>query len=138
MRTLIAFLTCSTLLMAHVEQAVLEAFEKKCMICHDSFKQNEMAPPVIAIQQMYKRTYKENPEVAKHHMTDFIMKPTHDKALMKPAIKLYGLMPDQGIGLKEAQGFAEAILETVMDIPEWFEEHYKSHKFGMEHEEKPH
>lgn len=121
---------------AHVDEQVLLDFEKRCMICHDSYKQNDFAPPVIAVQQIYHRKYKMDLVVAKNAMMSFLEKPTHEKALMKPAIKLYGLMPQQQLTPEERLNFSEVILETPFEIPDWFEGHFQSHKLNLDHEDK--
>ena len=44
-------------LSAHFDEQDLKNFEKKCMVCHDTYVQNDMAPPIIAINQRYKKYY---------------------------------------------------------------------------------
>lgn len=119
----------------HVDQEALFNFEKKCMICHDTYKKNDLAPPVVAINQIYIKKTKGDLLRAKKMIVSFLDNPSNKKALMKPAIKIFGLMPKQNITKKEIEDFADVILETDFEIPDWFDDHFKSHKLNLDHDD---
>ncbi len=119
---------CSvTLLNAHVDEKVLYAFEKACMVCHDTYEKNKMAPPLIAINQVYLRLADGNMTVAMERMKTFLATPSKERTLMKPAVKLYGVMPKLDLTEEETRDFSQVLIETEFEIPEWFDEHYKTH-----------
>ena len=120
--TLFTFLSLN----AHFDDTDLSMFEKKCMICHDTYKKNDIAPPIIAINQRYKKFYG-NIDLSINKIKDFLILPTHKKAIMQPAIKLYNLMPKQKLNKKELEAYPEIIMLLDYQVPQWFDEHYKSH-----------
>ena len=116
-----------TTLNAHVDEKVLYAFEKACMSCHDTYEKNKMAPPLIAVNQVYLRLADGNMTVAMERMKTFLAIPTKERTLMKPAVKLYGVMPKLDLTEEETRDFAQVLIETEFEIPEWFDDHYKTH-----------
>ncbi|MEA2029374.1 MAG: hypothetical protein U9N49_10420 [Campylobacterota bacterium] len=135
MAKIFIILLSSLSLYAHINEAVLYDFEARCMICHDTYKQNDKAPPLIAINQVYLKLHDHNHTIARAKIKVFLTQPTHEKALMKPAIELYGLMPKISLDDNQTSDFAEVLIETEFEIPEWFEKHYKLHKLKKPHEE---
>lgn len=107
---------------------LVSAFERKCQSCHAGYIKNTLAPPILAVQQVYLRLSQHDIEKASKRMIYFLKNPKHEYALMKPAIKLYNLMPDLNLSDKEASDFTKVILETKFSLPKWFNKHYKSHK----------
>ena len=130
---LLSFYLCSSLF-AHVDQEVLRNFENRCMVCHDTYSKNDIAPPIIAINQIYAKSTQNNLPLSKKMIKSFLFNPTKEKALMEPAIKLYNLMPKQDLTTKQIDDFAEVILETNYEIPDWFDNHFKSHSLNIEHQ----
>ncbi|MAD42054.1 MAG: hypothetical protein CL623_06645 [Arcobacter sp.] len=126
MKHLLLILSFLLPLSAHFDDEDLYNFEKRCMVCHDTYVQNEMAPPIIAINQRYKKYYGDM-DLSISKIKDFLISPSHEKAIMQPAIKLYSLMPKQELNKKELEAFPEIIMLLDYDVPEWFDEHYKSH-----------
>lgn len=114
-------------LKAHIDEAVLYSFEKKCMICHDTYKKNKIAPPLVAVNQVYLRLYDDNMTIAIDNMKIFLENPTEDKILLKPAFKLFGLMQKLDLNATEIHNFSQVLIETEFEIPDWFNSHYKSH-----------
>lgn len=104
------------------------------MSCHNTYSKNETAPPIIAINQIYTKYSNNNLELSKKMIKSFLSNPSKEKALMKPAIKLYNLMPKQDLTTEQIDDFAEVILETNYEIPDWFDSHFKSHKLNIEHQ----
>lgn len=129
MKSILFLLTLwgATMLHAHVDEKVLYAFEKACMSCHDTYEKNKIAPPLIAINQVYLRLTDGNMTVAMERMKTFLATPSKEATLMKPAVKLYGVMPKLDLTEEETRDFAQVLIETEFEIPEWFDEHYKTH-----------
>ena len=129
MKSILFFLTLwgATTLNAHVDEKVLYAFEKACMSCHDTYEKNKMAPPLIAVNQVYLRLADGNMTVAMERMKTFLADPKEERILMKPAFKLFGVMPKIELTQEEIRDFSQVLVETEFEIPEWFDEHYKTH-----------
>ncbi len=130
MKTILLLITllCATILQAHVDEKVLYAFEKVCMSCHDTYEKNKKAPPLIAVNQVYLRLADGNMTVAMERMKTFLAAPSKERTLMKPAVKLYGVMPKLELTEEELRDFSQVLVETEFEIPEWFDEHYKTHE----------
>lgn len=123
----IATLWSATILNAHVDEKVLNAFEKACMSCHDTYEKNEKAPPLVAVNQVYMRLADGNMTVAMERIKMFLTTPSKERTLMKPAVKLFGVMPKMELTKEEIRDYAQVIVETEFKIPEWFDDHYKTH-----------
>ncbi|MCH9739979.1 MAG: hypothetical protein K0U38_03940 [Epsilonproteobacteria bacterium] len=119
-----------TILQAHIDDKVLYAFEAKCMSCHDTYKKNDKAPPLVAVNQVYLRLADGNFSKAMERMKTFLTKPTKEKTLMKPAVKLFGVMPNLELNSTEVEDFSQVLVETEFEIPDWFDGHYKSHELN--------
>ncbi len=117
-----------TSLYAHIDEKVLYAFEKACMSCHDTYEKNKIAPPLIAVNQVYLRLADGNMTVAMERMKTFLAAPSKEATLMKPAVKLFGVMPKIELTQEELRDFSQVLVETEFEIPEWFDEHYKTHE----------
>ena len=117
-----------TSLYAHIDEKVLYAFEKACMSCHDTYEKNKTAPPLIAVNQVYLRLADGNMTVAMKRIETFLAAPTKEYTLMKPAVKLFGVMPKLELTEEEMRDYAQVLVETEFEIPEWFDEHYKTHE----------
>lgn len=118
----------SPTLHAHVDGKVLYAFEKACMFCHDTYKKNKKAPPLVAINQVYLRLADGDTNVAMERIKTFLTAPGKERTLMKPAVKLFGVMPKIELTEEEMRDYAQVLVETEFEIPEWFDEHYKTHE----------
>ncbi|WP_156981718.1 MULTISPECIES: hypothetical protein [Arcobacteraceae] len=132
MKYLILTLTFLLSLHAHFDEEDLYNFEKKCSICHDTYVQNDMAPPIVAINQRYKKFYGKDLDLSVSKIRDFLIQPSYEKAIMHPAIKLYDLMPKQKLSQKEIEAFSEIIMLLDFEVPEWFDKHYESHNLNDE------
>jgi len=117
-----------TSLHAHVDEKVLYAFEKACMSCHDTYEKNKIAPPLIAVNQVYLRLTDGNMTVAMERVKTFLAAPSKEATLMKPSVKLYGVMSKLELTEEEIRNFSQVLVETEFEIPEWFDDHYKTHE----------
>ena len=132
---LLVYLLGVSTLYAHVDEKVLYAFEKVCMSCHDTYEKNKTAPPLIAINQVYLRLADGNMTVAMERMKTFLADPAKERTLMKPAVELYGMMPKLELTEEEMRDYAQVLVETEFEIPEWFDEHYKTHELKKAQED---
>jgi len=57
-------------------------------------------------------------------MKIFLATPDENRTLMKPAVKFFGVMPKLDLNSTEIEDFAQVLIETEFEIPDWFEEHY--------------
>ena len=128
----IVVLFAYTALGAHVDEKVLYAFEKKCMSCLDTYEKNRHAPPLVAINQVYLRLLDGNMSIAMERIKSFLNTPGREQALMQPAVKLFGVMPKLDLTKEEMGDYAQVLVETEFETPEWFDEHYKTHNLKRE------
>jgi hypothetical protein len=110
-----------------LDQNVVHAFEKKCQSCHYGYVRNDLAPPIVAVQQVYLRLGEGDIEKAKKRMIAFLKDPKLEKTMMKPAVKLYNVMPNLGFTDKEIEEFTNVILSSKFTMPDWFDKHYQGH-----------
>jgi len=87
-RVILGFLLFAITANAHVDEAVLIDFEKKCMPCHKAYEKNDLAPPIVAVQQVHMRLADGNMTMAMRSIMSFLKTPNTKTALMKPAIEL--------------------------------------------------
>ncbi len=125
---LLVALLSATMLHSHIDEKVLYAFEKACMSRHNTYEKNKKAPPLIAVNQVYLRLFDGNMTLAMDRVEGFLALPDKKSALMKPAIELFGVMPKLELTQEEMRDYAQVLVETEFEMPEWFEEHYKTHK----------
>jgi hypothetical protein len=97
------------------------------MKCHKTYKRNKKAPPLVAINQVYLRLYDNNWTIAQKQIKSFLKNPREDIAIMKPALKKFGLMPKLDFDVNDRDNFAKVLIETEFKIPDWFNAHYKKH-----------
>lgn len=110
-----------------LSRQAIQAFQQKCQACHNGLHRNELAPPIVSVQQVYLNLSNGSKGKAKQRMSSFLKTPSADKALMKPAVKLFGVMPNLELNDKEIKDFTTLILDSKFVVPEWFGEHFKSH-----------
>ena len=97
------------------------------MVCHNTYKRNKKAPPLVAINQVYLRVYDNNWSIAQEQIKEFLENPTKSNLIMKPAFKKFGLMPQLTFDINDTKDFAQVLIETEFEIPDWFNAHYKEH-----------
>ena len=129
-KTIIAITILTAFTQAHIDERVLYEFADKCMICHETYKENKMAPPLVAVNQVYLRLHDNNMSKAMEKMKTFLATPDENRTLMKPAVKLFWVMPKLDLNSTEIEDFSQVLIETEFDIPDCFEEHYKSHELN--------
>lgn len=106
-----------------------EAYKKMktlCFSCHSPTAEMEMrmAPPMVAVKMHYTEKY-DNQEDFINAIWDFMQKPEEDKALMKGAVKKFGLMPYMPYKEKDIKAIANYMYNNELEKPDWFDEHLK-------------
>ena len=114
-----------------------EVYESACMVCHVSKGKPTIAPPIFAVKN---HVIKEHPEREDfiQRIVDWVKKPDADNALMRGAIKKFGLMPPMPqIDDKELQAVAEFLYDTDLELPDWYrkqgrsqQKYRKNHRTG--------
>ncbi|MEQ8908904.1 MAG: DUF3365 domain-containing protein [Vicingaceae bacterium] len=131
------------ILQACVSEAKAEALalmQNKCYSCHHptSAEDSRLAPPLFAVKKHYTKKY-ETKEVFVAAMKSFLNQPTEEKALMKGAIKKFGLMAAMQFPEAEIEVIANYMYENELPKPEWFDEHHKQkHGKGKKHGKEKH
>lgn len=106
-----------------------EAYKKMktlCFSCHSPTAEMDMrmAPPMVAVKMHYTEKY-DNQEDFINAIWDFMQKPEEDKALMKGAVKRFGLMPYMPYKEKDIKAIANYMYNNELEKPDWFDEHLK-------------
>jgi cytochrome c2 len=99
-------------------QAGQEKFNAYCYSCHNpqSKPESRLAPPPIAMQERYKKAHADE-ESFTHAITDFVLHPSMDKALMKEAVEKFGLMPVMSYPKEELDQIAYYIYHGNFSAP---------------------
>ena len=87
-----------------------------CQSCHDASLKPPKAPPMFAVQRMYKRQHGSQQEFV-DAVVKFANQPSEDGALMKMPIKKLGLMPALPLGDDKLSGIATYIYEASFEPP---------------------
>jgi len=79
-------------------------FEKKCSTCHVYYRPDDIntlvAPPIKGVVRHLRSDFKSQQEIISH-VQEFVLNPTHEKAIC-PSVQRFGLMPSQnGVVTKE-------------------------------------
>lgn len=109
-----------------------ELYKTACMACHVVEGKPTIAPPIFAVKNHVLDVYPERDEFIER-IKSWVKAPSKDEALMRGAIRKFGLMPAMAhISDEDLQAIAEYIYDTDMELPEWYEKHYEE-----EHGKKP-
>lgn len=112
---------------------VMSALVMTCYVCHNprvKSHDNVIAPPLVAVKYMYKIRYKEK-ETFVNKMTDFIMYPTNQKAIMQGPVMKFGVMPDMPMEEEQVRQIVSYLFDNEIEEPAWFAEYFKK-RHGME------
>ncbi|TYB80371.1 DUF3365 domain-containing protein [Bizionia gelidisalsuginis] len=105
--------------------------ETNCYVCHSpsASQKDRVGPPMIAIKRHYL-----SPETTKEDFTKalqaWIKNPNEKEAKMFGAVKRFGVMPKQVFPEETIKQIAEYMYDFDIDVPEWFQEHFKGEKKG--------
>ena len=97
-----------------------------CLTCHSAkaTMQDRMAPPLEAVKRHYLQVYPEIEDFTKA-LTAFATNPTEDKALLRGAVRRFGVMPQQGFSEEDILAVATYIYQFELEKPEWFDDHFQ-------------
>lgn len=114
-----------------------EVYESLCMVCHVSKGKPTIAPPIFAVKNHVIEAHPEREDFVQR-IVDWVKKPDADNALMRGAIKKFGLMPPMPqIDDEELLAVAEFLYDTDVELPDWYKKHYKE-EHGKEPETHKH
>lgn len=119
-----------TALVEPVNNEGKKLMETHCYLCHSpNAAENEgrIAPPMVAIKARYIDKGGFNKDAFVKYVTDFVKKPTIEKALMRGAVSKHGLMPKQDFPKGSVKKIAEFMYDYQIAEPEWFKAHWQSH-----------
>ncbi len=108
-----------------------ELFDTLCAICHVKQGQPTIAPPVFGMVNHVRRAYP-NREAFVQRIVSWVNEPNEEDALMRGAIRKFGLMPKLGYSETDVRLIAEYLYDGKTEFPEWYIKHYEE-----EHGEKP-
>ena len=80
--------------------------ETVCLSCH-----GKSAPPMFAVKKRYQKKFSTRDEFIKR-MVSWVPSPSVDKALLKHAVKMHGLMPPQQLDTAQLKNVAAYIYDT--------------------------
>ncbi len=110
-----------------VEPEGLQLIKKNCYACHNPNTNSHddiIAPPLIAVKNHYSRAYSSKDEFVRE-MTNWIVHPEEEMALMMGAVNRFNVMPSLGISKEDAKKMATYIFENELEKPKWFAAHEK-------------
>lgn len=108
-----------------------ELFDKLCAICHVKEGKPVNAPPVFGMVNHVRRAYPNREEFVQR-IVNWVNEPKEEDALMRGAIRKFGLMPKLGYSENDVRLIAEYLYDGKTEFPEWYIKHYEE-----EHGEKP-
>ena len=108
--------------------------KNNCYACHSVIAKSHdeiIAPPMVAIKRRFMKSYPSKVAFIEA-MTNWVLNPTEENALMRGAVKQFNVMPKQPFNKDDIHKIAEYIYENDLEKPTWFEEHLnEEHPNGM-------
>ncbi len=106
-----------------------EAYKKMktlCYSCHSPTAEMDMrmAPPMVAVKMHYTKKYDNQADFAEA-IWKFMQAPDENKALMKGAVRKFGVMPYLPYKEEDIRAIAAYMYNNELEKPEWFDQHYK-------------
>lgn len=80
--------------------------ETVCLSCH-----GKSAPPMFAVKKRYQKKFPNRDEFISQ-VVSWVPSPSADKALLKHAVKMHGLMPAQQLDIAQLKSVAAYIYDT--------------------------
>jgi hypothetical protein len=108
-------------------RAGFNALEGMCFACHspEPKPDQRIAPPISAIKKHYIERYADFQDFSSA-FTGFVAHPTAERAILRGAIKRFGLMPQLSIDDASVADIAYYLYYTALEDPAWFAEHYEA------------
>lgn len=106
-----------------------------CYACHSVTAKSHdelIAPPMVAVKRRYLVSYKTKEEFVEA-MTNWVLNPEEEHALMRGAVNQFKVMPKQPFDKDAIIKIANYIFDNELEKPTWFDAHFeKEHPNGME------
>lgn len=111
---------------AVVNEEGFKTMKNLCYSCHgpDAEMEMRMAPPMIAVKMHYRKAYPKEDDFV-NAIWGMVDNPDSNKALMKGAVRKFGLMPYLPHPEEDVKAIASYIYHNDLKKPEWFAEHMK-------------
>ena len=106
-------------------------FNTYCVACHVTTGTATIAPPVFAVVQRVKKDYSGQEEFV-DRVVDWVANPSVEEALMKGAVKKFGVMPTLGYAEADVRLIAEYLYAGDLTVPAEFAE---KHGDGQGHDD---
>jgi hypothetical protein len=122
------------------EDSALEGkklMETHCYLCHSpTAPENEgrIAPPMIAVKSRYLMDFEKREDFIAA-IASFSSHPKPEQALMKGAVKKFGIMPQQAFPNGAVEKIAAFMFDYQIEAPEWFKTHWETNH-GVENWEQ--
>lgn len=117
-----------------IEIKGLNLLKTYCYACHSVTTKSHdeiIAPPMAAVKRRYLRSFATEEEFVKG-ITNWVKNPTEENALMRGAVEQFKTMPYQAFPDEDIITIAKYIFANELEIPVWFEAHFKEqHPKGM-------
>ncbi|MFS4415208.1 DUF3365 domain-containing protein [Maribacter sp. 2307ULW6-5] len=99
--------------------------ENQCYVCHSptATEAERIGPPMAAIKARYVMEYPEKSDFVAA-LWRFVEKPSEEKALMKGAVRRFGLMPYQHYEQTKIKNVAAFLYDYEVEEPSWFAAHW--------------
>lgn len=97
-----------------------------CAVCHNDkiAEDARVAPPLVAIKARY-LTDAMNEKEFVDKVWNFLQKPSDEKAIMRGAVKRFGVMPYSSYNEEDIKTIARYMYQYKIEEPDWFQAHYK-------------
>lgn len=118
----------STIHLNTVSSEGLKLMRQYCYACHSvtSISHNEIiAPPMQAVKHRYLRVFPEKDEFI-DALTQWVINPTSETALMKGAVSKFNVMPKLEIDKDDIFIIANYMYDNSLEKPSWFQNHFNS------------
>ncbi|SDW93061.1 Cytochrome c [Lutibacter oricola] len=106
----------------------LELIKQKCYACHSVTSKSHdeiIAPPLVAVKRRYLRQYNSKEEFVKA-VSNWIVNPTEEKAIMYGAVNQFKVMPKLPNSLEDAEAIATYMYNNNLEKPSWFQNHFNN------------
>ena len=108
--------------------------KNNCYACHSITAVSHdaiIAPPLMAVKRRYKASYNSK-EAFVEGMTNWVLDPKTENALMRGAVMQFNVMPKQVLKKEDILKITAYIYDNELEKPAWFEDHFnEEHPNGM-------
>lgn len=112
----------------------IKLLQQHCYACHSVISKSHdeiIAPPMVAVKRRYLRSYVNKNEFVEA-MTNWVLDPKEEDALMFGAVQNFNVMPKQPINKEEIIKIATYIFDNELEKPSWFQQHFnEEHPNGI-------